>query len=171
MVRTEIADLRSPALDATWTPVDNLHLTLRFIGDVDAARQEAFESALQRVRVEPFILPVKGVGIFPTRGRSKIVWTGFGTAHPRLFQLRKQVDDALLSVDAGLDVSSFHPHVTLAQLHRDYDSKSLVKYLEANAEFEAPPFRVREFHLMSSELGASHAPRYDSVKPFALLET
>lgn len=167
-IRQELASLGAPLTGARWSPAENLHLTMRFIGEAESARETAFAEALARVRVEPFILEAAGVGVFPTRGPAKALWAGFGTAHPRLFQLRKQIDEALLSVDPGLDVGIFHPHVTLARLERDYDPKALARFVETHAEFDAGPFRVNEFHLMASELGAGRPPTDRRVQAFPL---
>lgn len=172
-VRNEIAELASPLTGVRWTPEANFHLTMRFIGETGQAKLERFAEALTRVRVEPFILPVESVGVFPSRGPTKVLWAGVGRAHTRLFQLRKQVDDALLSVDGGLDVRHFHPHFTLGRLGENHEPKELEKFLARHKDFEAPPFRVSEFHLMESLLrpgseGQGVAPFYRSVQAFAL---
>ena len=167
-VRTELAALAAPMAGVRWLPPENLHLTLRFIGPTTPEQQEAFETALGRIRVEPFILPVNGVGLFPTRGPSRVLWAGLHHAHPRLFQLRQQVDEALLAVDPALDVSRFHPHVTLARLDRDHDSGQLAKFLQRHAAFEAPPFGVSEIHLLASELQAGAPPLYHTVGTYPL---
>ncbi len=168
VVRGELAAAMQPLTGVRWSPPENLHLTLRFIGDCDAAKCDALAGALARVRVEPFILPVEGIGVFPSRGPAKVIWAGLGGAHTRLFQLRKQVDEALLSVDLTLDVHHFQPHITLGRLAGNYDPKELAKYLARHAKFEAPPFRAEEFHLMASTLHGGSAPGYASVRTFAL---
>lgn len=167
-VRAELAELAVPLPGARWTPADNIHLTLRFLGDTTPERQAQYEESLARVSVEPFILPVGDVGLFPSRGPTKVIWAGVGRGHTRLYQLRKRVDEALLAVDAGLDVHSFHPHFTVARLGPDYDAKRLAKFIERRRAFEAPPFRVAEFHLMASELEPGRPPRYRSLRAFAL---
>jgi 2'-5' RNA ligase len=169
-VRSELAELAAPLDDVRWTPEANLHLTLRFIGDADEGKQARLEAALIRVHVEPFILPVAGVGVFPTRGPAKVLWAGTGTGHTRLYQLRKLVDEALLSVDATLDVHSFHPHLTLGRIGPGLDTKRLARFLERHAAFEAPPFRVNEFHLMASERAPAGLPAYRSVRSFSLVK-
>lgn len=167
-VRTELADAASPLPGVRWVPEENIHLTLRFIGDTDEDKQARFETALKRVRVEPFILPVGGVGVFPTRGPAKVIWAGVGNGHTRLFQLRKQVDEALLSVDSGLAVPGFHPHFTIGRLGETYETKPLAFFLEKNAKLEAPPFRVASFQLMASELPPGRTPEYRVVREFPL---
>jgi 2'-5' RNA ligase len=168
VVRSELALLASPLPGLRWTPEDNLHLTLRFIGETDAEKQARFEDALTRLHVEPFVLPVGGIGLFPTRGPAKVLWAGVGNGHTRLYQLRKQVDEALLAVDAALAVPSFHPHFTLGRIGENNDTKSLAQFLAKNAGFEAPPFLVTEIHLLASELVPGHPPRYRPVRTFPL---
>lgn len=160
--------LVSPLVGVRWTPAENLHLTLRFIGETDEAKLPRFAQSLERVRVEPFVLPVGGLGVFPTRGSAKILWTGIGRGHTRLYQLRMQVDEALLAVDAGLAMPGFFPHFLLGRLGRDHEPKQLARFLKQHADFEAPPFRVAEFHLMASELPPARPPVYRALQTFAL---
>lgn len=167
-VRRELAAAAPALAGARLVTEDNLHLTLRFIGDCEPERRDRMIAALERVRVEPFVLPVAGLGVFPSRGTAKVLWAGVGGGHTRLHQLRKQVDEALLAVDLTLDVHHFLPHFTLARLGENYDPKALARVLERREAFEAPPFRVGEFHLLASELQAGAAPRYAVVRTFSL---
>lgn len=166
-VRAELAALAEPLEGVTWIPPENIHLTLRFIGDANDERQAAVEAALARIRVESFILPVETVGTFPPRGHPKVLWAGLGRAHTRLFQLRQRVDDALLSVALDLDVRHFHPHLTIGRLKENLDEKALARFLRRHATFEAPPFRVSEFQLYASDLTAGGA-RYEILRSFPL---
>lgn len=169
IVRTELAALEDDFLnDTRWAPADNLHLTLRFIGDTTAEQQAAMEEALARVRVEPFVLPVGGLGVFPPRGPAKVLWAGVGHGHTRLHQLRKQVDEALLTVDLTLDVRIFAPHFTLARLGENTDAKRLAKFLHRHRAYEAPPFRVASFELYASELRPGLPPAYRVVRSYGL---
>ena len=169
VVRTELADLATALAGVRWTPAENLHLTLRFIGESDDDKTGRYLEALARVRVEPFLLPVGGAGVFPTRGAAKVIWTGVGRGHTRLHQLRQRVDEALLAVDAGLAMTSFHPHFTLGRLDAQHDGKAVGRYVTRHQEFEAPPFRVEEFHLLASELRPGRPPAYRVVRSFSLM--
>lgn len=168
-VRAELAGLAEPIDGVAWIPQENIHLTLRFIGEADESQQAKLEAALERVRVASFILPVEGIGTFPPRGRPKVLWAGLGQAHTRLFQLRQQVDDALLSVALELDVRHFHPHFTIARLREDLDEKALARFLRKHDPFEAPPFRVSGFQLYASELTPTGS-RYKVVRQFPLTD-
>ncbi len=147
-----------PLPDVTWTKPEQLHLTLRFLGDVPIEQIERVIQRLATVRVGPFVLPVETLGTFPPNRPPRVLWAGVGAAHPRLFQLRQRIDDAVLAEGVNLDVRTFHPHATLARCGPGA-AKPVAHWLHTNREFTAPPFRVEAFDLYSSELhpaGAIH---------------
>ncbi|MES2693474.1 MAG: RNA 2',3'-cyclic phosphodiesterase, partial [Verrucomicrobiota bacterium] len=94
---------------------------------------------------------VEGVGTFPPNRPPQVLWIGIGSGHPRLFQLRQRVDDALLSSGLQIDLRTFHPHITLARTN-EAAAKSVAHWLHTHRDFAAPPFRVESFDLYSSEL-------------------
>jgi RNA 2',3'-cyclic 3'-phosphodiesterase len=136
---------------------EQMHLTLRFLGDTPAALADAAKAKLAEARVEPFFLPLAGAGAFPPRGRPAVFWAGVGAGHPRLFQLRQKVDDALLAAGIDFDPRSFVPHITLARVPAPIDEKETRRFLETHASFESAPFKVDSFGLFSSELRAGGA--------------
>lgn len=160
-LREQLAAMRGPVSGLVWSRPEQMHLTLRFLGDVDIALREPLESALARVNVEPFMLPVAGVGSFPPRRPARVLWVGVGRGHPRLHQLRQQIDDNVLHAGVALDVRHFHPHVTLARVKPGAASDAAAAFLKRHREFETAPFRVTSFVLYASELssaGARHTP-------------
>ena len=167
-VQAALAALAAPLTGVRWTPVENLHLTLRFIGETTPDKQDTFAAALARVRVEPFVLPTGGVGLFPSRGPAKVLWAGVGHGHTRLYQLRKQVDEALLTVDSGLAMPGFHPHFTIGRLDDNHAPKAVAHFLARHQAFECPPFRVAEFLLMGSELRSGSPPVYRLMRQYLL---
>lgn len=157
-VQAALAALAQPLPHVRWTPAEQLHVTLRFLGDVDSARIPALLERLYTIQVEPFLLPLEGVGAFPPKRPPRVLWAGLGNGHPRLHQLRKQVDEALLNAGLDFDVRTFHPHVTLARC-TDEESGGAAQWLRTHQRFEGPAFRVDAFDLMASELrpaGAVH---------------
>ncbi len=171
VVRDALAVLAEPVRSVAWTPPHQFHLTLRFIGEVEATRLASIERALGPIRVEPFILPVAGVGAFPPGRPPRVLWAGIGAGHPRLHQLRQRVDDALLASGlSNLDVRVFHPHFTLGRCGHGASTGAVSNFLKRHREFEAPPFRVEAFTLYQSTLapgGARHTPllRVDLAAP------
>jgi 2'-5' RNA ligase len=158
-IREQLATLYEPVRGIIWTRPEQLHLTQRFLGDVDVSLHETLEAALSRVRVEPFVLPVGGAGSFPPRGAARVLWIGIGHGHPRLHQLRQQIDDALLAAGLAFDVRFFQPHVTLGRVKDETPPGAVAQFLKRHRGFEAAPFRVEAFQLYASELrpgGAVH---------------
>jgi RNA 2',3'-cyclic 3'-phosphodiesterase len=164
VVRDQLTALYAPVRGIVWTRLEQLHLTLRFLGDVDLSLGETLETALARVRVESFVLPVAGIGSFPPRGPARVLWIGVGHGHPRLHQLRQQIDDAVLSTGLAMDVRFFHPHVTLGRVKDEIPPGAAAQFLKRHADFEAAPFKVTSFQLYASELrpaGAVHRLKRD----------
>ncbi len=156
-VREQLTALYEPVRGIVWTRPEQLHLTLRFLGDVDISLRTALEEALARVAVEPFVLPVEGVGFFPPRGVARVLWIGVGHGHTRLHQLRQQIDDALLAAGLALDVRFFQPHVTLGRVKDETPPGAVQQFLKKHRDFEAAPFRVSAFVLYASELRPAEA--------------
>lgn len=161
VVRDALAALATPLRGFRWTPPEQLHLTLRFLGELDDDATARAEAALATVHVESFLLEPADVGIFPPRGPAGVVWIGFGTAHPRLFQLRQRVDDALLAAGVPLELRPFEAHLTVARV-REASGGTVAEFVKRHRDFAAPPWRVPSFSLMESRLtpvGAEHTAR------------
>lgn len=116
--REGLSKLQEPLRGVRWTPPEQLHLTLRFLGDTEAGLERALTRRLEQIQIEPFILPLEGIGVFPPRGLPRTIWAGVGQAHPRLFQLRQQIDDSLLAAGLKIDLRTFVAHITLGRCVR-----------------------------------------------------
>lgn len=165
-VRAVIGALRTPLRHVRWTPDDQLHLTLRFLGDVEVESRDRLIARLEGIRVEPFPLPFEGAGVFPVKGAPRVLWVGIGSGHPRLYQLRQQVDDAALAVLPDLDIRTFHPHVTVGRCTPDAVS-SVKAWATHYRDFAGPVFLVDAFSLFASDLHAS-GPQHRLIRIFRL---
>lgn len=165
--RKTLLEMRDRSRGVAWTRPENLHLTLRFIGEMEGELAERLAGALQAIRVEPFILPLEGAGAFPQRGRARVLWVGVGAGHPRLFQLRKEVDDTLLRVGVEADLRNFHPHVTTARIRDEASMGAVSQWLKRWRAFEGPSFRVERFGLYRSVLEDGQT-RYRNAAEFEL---
>lgn len=157
-IRHALTALMSPLHDVRWTRDEQLHLTLRFLGDTAEERIDPLVTQLARIRVQPFLLPLEGVGAFPPNAPPRVIWAGIGSGHPRLHQLRQKIDDTLIAAGLDADLRRFHPHVTLARCG-EHAGSTVLQWLRARRDFAGPSFRVEAFELFSSELqpnGAVH---------------
>lgn len=141
---------------ARWVPPDQLHLTLRFIGEVDGGVFDEIIEILRSVQVPAFILSLKGLGCFPPRRTPRVLWTGIAQSE-RLVLLRNRIESSLVRVGIEAEGRKFSPHVTLARFREEVHLSRLTSYLAGNALFEAGPFPVDRFLLYSSRLTAKGA--------------
>lgn len=146
--------------NARWQDADNLHVTLRFLGEVDVQAADDLHVALERVRAAPFALEIAGVGHFEKRHRShahsKAIWAGIAPC-PALANLVQKVEMACRSAGLEAETRKFVPHVTLARLNRS--SGDISGWLTRHAKLRAPPWEVRKVALFASHLtpgGASY---------------
>lgn len=143
---------------ARVVPEEQLHLTLRFIGEVEGTLFLDIREQLASVEASGFTLSVKGVGHFPPRGKPRVLWAGVEPAG-ELIILRNKINRALSRCGVAPEKRTFHPHVTLARLNNSPTGR-VMRFLAGNSFLLTPPFTVREFILYSSVLtskGASHA--------------
>ena len=154
-VRERLAALCSGVLGARWVARENMHISLRFIGEVDEARSEDIALALSAVSAPAFDLSLGGVGRFGNGSAARVLWAEV-EKNPALFHLQGKVESAL--VRAGLDPEGrkFAPHVTLARLKGAPRSR-VEAFIADNGLFRARTFAVERFVLFSSFLSRSGA--------------
>jgi len=134
---------------AKWVDAGNLHLTLRFIGEVGEDVAADIDDALGRLRARRFTLQLARTGVFGG-GRPRALWVGV-ERQPEMVLLRDKIEQALIRIGLDPEPRKFAPHVTLARL-RDPALDMLGEFLAANAQFRAPPLPVEHFSLIASFL-------------------
>ena len=164
--REALANLAADIPGVRWVRAPQLHLTLRFIGEVSPDDEEKIVDALGEVRVQPFFLELTGTGGFPPRGRTGILWAGVGRPHPLLHQLRQQVDDRLLTTGVPFELRAFVPHFTVGRC-RDAAPVAIAHWLKRERDFVGPTWPVKQFHLMASNPGTAN-DSYQTLHSFPL---
>lgn len=155
-VRETLAGLCCGIPGARWVPKEQLHLTLRFIGEVDGAQFRDIRQGLAEIDLPSFPLGLKGLGCFPPRKAPRVLWVGVEPAEGGLIRLRNRVESTLVRLGLEPEHRKFAPHITLARL-QDPPLGRLTNFLSGNGLFAAEPFPVSEFHLYSSVLSAKGA--------------
>jgi 2'-5' RNA ligase len=142
---------------ARWIEDAQIHLTLRFIGEVDNPVEQEIIVALKNVSMPSFNLTLKSVGFFPPRKEPRILWVGINDS-PELIRLQSKIEHALTASGIQPDTRHFHAHITVARLDNTPVDKAAL-YLTNNSLFSTEPFEVSDFHLYESHLkkeGALH---------------
>jgi len=134
-----------------WLSAEQIHLTLAFLGQVEAREEEILRGHLSAIRFHSFFLPLHGLGTFPAKRSPRILWLGVGQGHPHLFQLHKKVIDAALRAGLKPDLRPWHPHITLARCERISEA-SLRPFLREHEAFDLGMVPITAFALKSSLL-------------------
>ena len=163
-IREQVARMMNEVHNARWVKAEQLHITLRFLGDTPEAELPANRDRLARVHQPPFAIKLRGPGVFPeisqTRGKTpKVLWLGIEPAVD-LAALKQAVDDALAieTTKKSMQKQDFSPHLTLARFPSPTDT-SLSRFLATNKDYFSPDWCVDHFHLYQSTLrpeGALH---------------
>lgn len=147
--------LKEEKLNARWTPQEQYHITLRFIGDVDDATASQIAAALREITLQGFELRGEGLDVFPSRRRPRVLVAAIDD-HPRLHRLKEETDRVVNRFVEEENSKTFHPHVTFGRLKRGRP-QDIRSYLKDRASFRLDPFPIREFRLYRSDLGAGGA--------------
>lgn len=137
--------------DAHWVPPENMHLTLRFLGEVNGADFQDLMPALAEAVVPPFDIEIAGVGHFERRQVPTVLWAGIRPS-PELKHLQAKIERIICSCGFPPEPRRFTPHITLARLGES-DPLRVRNFLQRYSLFAPGRVRVEGFTLFSSHLG------------------
>lgn len=107
----------APRARVTWVPPDRLHLTVRFIGEIDDARAAAVGEALEPpLNVAPFDLALAGAGAFPKSGSPRVLWVGVASGREELVAAEREISARLARLGIPEEERPYSPHLTLARV-------------------------------------------------------
>ena len=156
-MRRSLETLAGNLLGARWVPEEQLHLTLRFIGEVDEGTFLLVRTALAGIEGAAFELALEKIGHFPPARQPRVLWVGMKQSPP-LLALQAKVEDVLEKTGIPPEERKFSPHITLARL-KETPPQKVAAFEQRHVAFSSAPFPVTEFYLYSSTLsreGAVH---------------
>jgi 2'-5' RNA ligase len=155
-VATHASRLRRDFSDsrASWARSDGLHITLKFIGEVEAARIEALSRAAGAAieSFEPFRLSIEESGTFPPRGAARVLWLGVKDESGQLSRLQRRLEQECETAGFPREPRAFKPHLTVARLRTPKDALALSE-AHRHTPFGPYHFQVSELLVIRSELG------------------
>lgn len=163
-IRERLLALMGGIPGARWQTDAQLHITLRFIGEVDRRMAEDVALALGQVHFPAFEVALDGVGQFDTRGRPNAVWAGI-RPHEHAAQLHHKLDQALVRLGLEPERRAYRPHITLARMNGP--SGIADRFLADHAGLASPPFGFTHFTLFESHL-AGEGAIYETVERYRL---
>ncbi len=161
-----LKSLRAVSPQIRWVRAENLHVTLKFVGEVPEAKSGAIRNALAGVRSKQLVtLDFRGLGFFPNEKHPRVFWAGI-EASPNLKLLAAEIENALEKVGIPREQRPFSPHLTLARLEPPRLAEQLRAAIQEHATCDFGSLRTNQFHLIESKLKPSGA-EYTTVESFS----
>jgi 2'-5' RNA ligase len=150
-----LAGKLQPAARINWSPITNLHITTKFIGEWPETRLLALKEALARVPLPPpFHIAIRGLGWFPNQSEPRVFWAGVDAPAP-LRDLARETEAALEPLGVTREERRYSPHLTLARIKSRPNIERLLRAIDALPSADFGAFTVQSFNLYLSERGSS----------------
>lgn len=157
LIKMQIQGMGRSIRNGRPIPAEQLHLTLKFIGEVESSRLLDIQETLEEITFDKFSIKIKGIGTFPPRGAPRILWAGIAPTDATA-RIRNTIENKLAAINIPKERQKHTPHITLARL-RNCPLEQVHNFLAGNALLETEEFEVARFSLYSSRLtkkGAIH---------------
>jgi RNA 2',3'-cyclic 3'-phosphodiesterase len=156
-------ELKKSGADVRWVPVGNIHITLKFFGQIPEAQVEAIVAAAEEIArwQQPFALKVTGAGAFPSVKNPRVVWLGLEGDLNVMGGFYRQLETAFAGLGFPPEDRPFAPHLTLGRVKSPRNRVDLSRCLTMLPPLESEPFQIREIVLYRSNLspqGATYLP-------------
>ena len=146
--------LRESMPDVRWTKSSNIHLTLKFLGDVEISRTNSINKALTDIacRFPPFTMTLTGLGAFPNSRKPRIVWVGLENGADELIEIAEQIEGAMQKLGFPREKRRFRPHLTVGRIRRLEHPALMTESLEQSNVGKLGEFTVQRVSHIRSQL-------------------
>ena len=142
--------------------IENIHFTMRFLGDTSLTRIDEIESCLSDIKIEPFDIMVHGVGAFPTKRKPRVIWIGVTQNADQIRNLKMEIDSHLKELGYPPEKRKFTPHATIARVRYIKDAERLASNLDELTNQPIGSMSVSKFNMKKSTLTPS-GPIYETL--------
>ena len=142
--------------------IENIHFTLRFLGDTSISMIEELESSLSQINFNPFDIEVFGVGFFPNNRRPRVIWIGVTQNSDSIVELKREIDTLLKTFGYQPEGKKFTPHATIARVRYIKDAEKLSRNLGELIDTQIGTMTVSRFNMKRSTLTPS-GPIYETL--------
>lgn len=160
--------LKKSGADIRWVKTDNIHLTLKFLGDIEEKSipgiVQALKGACRNHKV--FSIDISGIGSFPVKKSPRVLWSGISD-NGELMQLQAEIDETMASLGFDPERRTFSPHLTIGRFRSSRGRGALLDKIELIKHDSFGLFDVRSIYLIKSDLKPSGAV-YSRIGEFPL---
>ncbi len=151
--------------DLKLVETQNIHITVRFLGNITPETAEKIFDEMTQVQFTSFTVQIKGLGAFPNPNYPRVVWAGITTGADQLKSVFSQIEPKLRDLGFTPDTRGFSPHLTIARVRSGRNKQQLAQFLNENANFEFGIVNAQCFRLKKSQL-TPKGPIYSTLKEF-----
>lgn len=141
---------------------ENVHITLRFLGEISPAMVDSVIEVMNRVSFTPFTIKISGVGAFPNLRRPSVIWAGITEGVEELKEIFRQIESGLIEIGFKPEPKGFSPHITLARVRRGFNRSAVASKVLELSDFEFGEFRAENLRLKRSVL-TPKGPIYSTI--------
>jgi RNA 2',3'-cyclic 3'-phosphodiesterase len=159
---------RASHVQTSWSREENIHLTLKFLGEIQTSRISDLSNAAARAvaNLKPFQITIEETGVFPKHGPPRVLWIGVKDESGKLAELHTRLEEACDREGFAREDRPFHPHLTIARLRKPHGARTLAA-AHKDMRFEAATVTVAELLVIRSELGSAGS-RYTVISTHRL---
>jgi 2'-5' RNA ligase len=141
----------------------NIHITLRFLGDITPAMAEEIFGEMKKVQFAPFTVRINGVGAFPDLRYPRVVWAGIAEGAEQLKNVFSQLEPMLRGLGFAADPKGFSPHLTIARVRSGRNKEQLAEFINKNGKYDFGTINAECLRLKKSDL-TPQGPVYSTLK-------
>jgi 2'-5' RNA ligase len=168
-VRNRLADAQNrlfqTGADVKLVETENIHVTMRFLGDVSLGMIEKISKEMKKTEFKPFNLQIQGVGVFPSLSYPRVVWAGITEGKDQLRDVFTQIEPRLRALGFAPDSKGFSPHLTIARVRSGRNKAQLSEFVNKNVSHAFGTIKAECLRLKKSVLSPK-GPIYSTLKEF-----
>jgi len=168
-VRKSLTDMQMRAMQtgADLKPVEpgNIHMTIRFLGDITLDMADKVYAEMQKTQFKPFHVQLMGLGVFPSLSFPRVLWAGIAQGADQLQNIFSQIEPMLQNLGFSPDRNGFSPHLTIARIRSARNKQLLADFVMKNAKYDFGSIEAGCLRLKRSEL-TPKGPIYTTLKEY-----
>ncbi len=144
---------------------ENIHITMRFLGDITLNMADKVHEEMKKIQFKPFTAKISNIGVFPNLNYPRVVWAGITQGADQLQSIFSQLEPSLQQLGFTPDPKGFSPHLTIARIRSTRGKPQLVEFVQKNANYNFGEVNVASLKLKRSEL-TPQGPIYSTLKEY-----
>ena len=157
--------LRETGADLKFVEPENIHVTMRFLGDISLDMVDKIHMAMKNVKFTPFTIKLQGLGVFPSISYPRVVWAGMTEGAEQLKNIYSQLEPQIRTLGFAADDHGFSPHLTTARIRSGANKQRLVELVTKKADYEFGTIKANCLRLKKSVL-SPQGPTYSTLQEY-----